>query len=173
MTFDSKYYFRSNSLPKPNQTEMLFKTDNHRTSPNIIRFKKRIINGFIQAKGLLSAIISCKNWKFHKNVDIWRKNGYFMKKCMSIQKVNIAWKKWILKEVAICILEHTNLMIIGPFHNNYEIYFSSIGVTPWFRVYIPWTKCSCNSLQSEWTVVWSKSWVRFVVGSSDWTIVNS
>ena len=95
-----------------------------------------------------------KMWIFDEKMD--------MKKCMSIQKVNIAWKKWFLKEVAICILEHTNLMIIGPFHNNYEIYFSSIGVTPWFRVYIPWTKCSCNSLQSEWTVVWSKSWVRFV-----------
>ena len=32
MTFGSKYYFRSNSLPKSNQTEMLFKTDNRRTS---------------------------------------------------------------------------------------------------------------------------------------------
>ena len=46
-------------------------------------------------------------------------------------------KKLFLKEVAICIPEHTNLMIIGPFHINYEIIFFSIGVTPWFRVYIP------------------------------------
>ena len=173
MTFDSKYYFRSNSLPKPNQTEMLFKTDNHRTSPDIIRFKK---------KG--SSMVSSKRKDsslqlYHARTENFKKSGYLTKKWLFHEKVYVyskseyCMKKWFLKEVAICILEHTNLMIIGPFHNNYEIYFSSIGVTPWFRVYIPWTKCSCNSLQSEWTVVWSKSWVRFVVGSSDWTIVNS
>ena len=170
MTFDSKYYFRSNSLPKPNQTEMLFKTDNHRTSPDIIRFWKRIINGFIKVpflqlyhartENFTKMWIFDEKWIFHEKVYVYSKSVYSM-------------KKWFLKEVAICILEHTNLMIIGPFHNNYEIYFSSIGVTPWFRVYIPWTKCSCNSPQSEWTVVWSKSWVRFVFRSSDWTIVNS
>ena len=106
---------------------------------------------------------STKMWIFDEKMD--------MKKCMSIQKVYIAWK--MISKGSGDLYSRRNLMIIGPFHNNYEIYFSSIGVTPWFRVYIPWTKCSCNSLQSEWTVVWSKSWVRFVVGSSDWTIVNS
>ena len=55
----------------------------------------------------------------------------------------------------------TNLFTIGPFHNNYEIIF---GVTPWFRVYIPGTKCSCNHscLQSEWSKT-GVAYKRFMV----------
>ena len=133
-------------------------TGHHRTSSD---FKKG--SSMVSSKRKDSSL-----QLYHARTENFKKSGYLTKKWLFHEKVYVyskseyCMKKWFLKEVAICILEHTNLMIIGPFHNNYEIYFSSIGVTPWFRVYIPWTKCSCNSPQSEWTVVWSKSWVRFV-----------